>query len=93
MNAPGFVSFLFFGETIKGRGYIRKCQHLLIAVTLATPKGPKFCCLATSLGLYRKAGEEIIVTGEIGVRSRSSVFPYPGVCSNTWCVFNDILRV
>lgn len=40
---------------------------MLIAVTLATAKGPKFCHLAVSVGLYYNAGEEIIVTGERGV--------------------------
>ena len=40
-------------------------------MTLATAKGPNFCCLATSLGLYCNAGEEIIVTGNRS-RSRSS---------------------
>ncbi|KAI4531107.1 hypothetical protein MG293_018965 [Ovis ammon polii] len=65
VNAPGFVSFLFFGETIKGRGYIRKCQHLLIAVTLATAKGPKFCRLATSLGLYRNADRTVLVDTDL----------------------------
>ena len=34
---------------------------------LATAKGPKFCRLVTSVGLYHDAGEEIIATGEIGI--------------------------
>lgn len=68
---------------------MRKHQRLLRAMTLATAKGPKCCCL-TSSGLNRSTSEEIIVTeGIFGVVQY--VFLAPGVC--TWCVFNDILRV
>lgn len=56
--------FIFlFGAIIKGRGYMRKHQCLLPAMTLATAKGPEFCYLAKSSGLSHSTGEGIGVRG------------------------------
>lgn len=54
-----FLFAFIFGETIKGRVEMRKKWCLLRAVTLATTKRPKCCCLANSSGLNHGTSEGI----------------------------------